>query len=417
MKFRLLLVLLGVLLLGGCLNTVFRPKSIPAPPPPPAPTFEDGFRSTGRAESGVPILNKVPFINRFFINVAYGRGDFFWEPQPPLFPCSAAVSEDGTWLLVGVDQGGAISIFNLQDAKNHTVNLVPSRNDGCFTGIREEPSEISFTTTSMSRGSGSQATWLAMLPDNSSFLAYRIRDNSLETMELFDRETGMLLRAFAIGPGFQTATLCPGGELLYCVGQASLEVWSVQTGVKVASVPLQDDISALRCSPNGPWLFLATRTGQIRVFDRDTLLETASIPAGSEPLLIDISPDGGTLLIACSEKNPTIRLYETGTWRVLGEITPEYPHEYGFQNIRFTRDESRLIGRGAMRSEMSVLTTVETFLAEYDLNRPGGTWEKLEYATLPLHPEGRFLLDGRAGSGKDLSPFSEQIVVEHNAKK
>ena len=342
------------------------------------------------------MFNKIPFLNRLFMNTAIGRiSGFLWDsPYPLQFPpYTASVSEDGTWLLVGMEQGGSVSIFNLQEAKNHTSDLVPSRNDD------------------------SQVTWLTMLPDNSSFLTYRIRDNSLETMELFDRESGMLLRAFAIGPGFQTATLCPGGELLYCVGQASLEVWSVHTGIKVASVPLQDDISALRCSPNGPWLFLATRTGQIRVFDRDTLLETASIPAGSEPLLIDISPDGGTLLIACSEKNPTIRLYETGTWRVLGEITPDYPHEYGFQNIRFTRDGSRLIGRGVMQSEMSVLTTVETFLAEYDLNRPGGSWEKLEYVTLPLHPEGKFLLDGRNHSGRHLSPFSEQIVVERNAKK
>jgi len=399
MKFRLSLLLLSILLLGGCLNTVFRPAPPAAPPPL---RFEDGFRNIGRTECGVPLLNKIPFLSRHFMKTVYGIGDFHWEYN---FPNSATVSEDGTWLLVGQSQGGAVSIFNLQNANNHTINLVPSRGDD-----------------------KSVATWLAMLPDNSAFLVYRIRWNPetpvLETMELFDRETGLLMRAFPIEPGFQTATLSPDGELLYCVGQTSLEAWNVHTGEKAASVPLhtQEGVSQLRCSPNTPWLFLA-QSGKVRMFDRHTLSETAPLQAEGEPISIDISPDGMTLMVACSE----IRLYEIGSWQLLREIALSNPQHCEFYSIRFSRDGSRLIGRGMNEVETFGATGVsvgkytitasetsekflETFLAEYDLAEPNGQqWKKLEYETLPLHPEGKFLLDGRNRSGQHLSPQSERL--------
>ena len=83
-----------------------------------------------------------------------------------------------------------------------------------------------------------------------------------------------------------------------------------------------------------------------------------------------------------------------------------------------------MIGRGRERIETPAETTFGSFLAEYDLAEPSGQssgeWRKLEYVTLPLHPEGKFLLDGRNHSGGDLSPWSEsvvEIVVEINAKK
>ena len=163
-----LLLLLSVLQLGGCLSTVFHPTPLATPPPP---TFEDGFRKDGtRSESGVPLFNKIPFLSRHFTSVTQWRGDFFWDDSFALdvyLPVSATVSEDGTWLLVGRNQGGAVSIYNLHDAQDYTSNLVASRNDGGFA-LRIIP----FRSVP-----GSEATWLAMLPNNSAFLVYRIRRN------------------------------------------------------------------------------------------------------------------------------------------------------------------------------------------------------------------------------------------------
>ena len=400
MKPRLLLalplILLSVLLLIGCLNSVSRP--IPSPSPPPVPAFEDAFLTHTEVRTecgGVPVLCRIPFLNRFFMNTAIGRDSFFiWDApcpySPDAGPLAAVVSEDGTWLLLGRDKYGIVSIFNLRDPS------VPG------------------STFRLARGNeDAQVAWLAMLPDNSAFLVYQI-GNDLETMELFNRETAPIpQRAFPIEPGFQSAALSPDGELLYCVGQTSLEAWNVQTGEKISSVPLhtQEGITELRCSSNAPWLFLATRTGNVRIFDLNTLTETVSLPAGNEAVLIDISPDGKTLMVTGSEKNCKIQFYEIGTWDLLREIMPNYPHEYEFQNLRFSRNGDRLIGRGAVRTVTPPLTTFETLLAEYDLNEPNEDWKRLEYATLPLHPEGKFLLVGSNRSGKFLSPYSEQIAV------
>lgn len=436
-----------LLFLGGCVSQAVR---TPEHKPPETPTFEDGFRRIGRNECGVPMFNKIPFLNRYFMNVAIGTDGFIWDPRFPFdtaMSASAVVSDDGNWLLTGRNQDGSISVFNLQEPSDHQLDLVPSKNDR--PPLKHEYYDSAMSETSyelaLLESAGTQIVWLAFTPDSSAFLACRLRVEkdypntpAVETLELFERSTGNLLRTFPIEPNFQSGAVFPDGETFFCVGKTSLESWNLRSGEKTASVALPeletDEVVQIRCWAN--LIFVVFRSGKVGIHDSVSLTPTASIPCQFGPSLIDISPDGGTLLVASSAfdetyshgdipasvkpadvHNSVLRLYDTNSWVMVREIRPKYPHRFGFASIRFSSDGNRLIARGIERIEKpkirDIETTIKTFLAQYELDSEEATWTPLEYETLPLHPEGKRLLDGRAHSGRFFSPFVEKMGIDY----
>lgn len=459
---HIFLIFAALLLLGGCV-AVRTPEVKPeASPSEPTPTLEDRFRNTSRSESGVPMLNKIPFINRLFMNTAITNHGFCWDYNflGIVVPTSSLVSDDGNWLLVGTNQGGGVSLFSLQDPKDYRYNIVSSRNDGSMKNISYQPEwgGISYDGNFLDAGErgkdvtialGSQAVWMSFTPDQSAFLVYRIRfDNDFpntlasESMELFDRTTGYFLRTFSIEPGFQCAAVLADGEAFFCVGNSALESWNLRTGEKLGSFALpdlkSDNAVQLRCSPDNRFVFIAFRSGKVLVHDLVSSTQT-SILSEFGPSLLDVSPDGRTLLVASSARHPdaidsaervptvlypvelldcTIRLYEIGSWQMIREIRPNYSHQHHFSNVRFSSDATHLIARGIERidnpKKKITEITIKTFLAQYDLSNGNtdGTWTPLEFETLPLHPEGKRLLDGRPKSGAYMSPYLEKFEFE-----
>jgi len=167
------------------------------------------------------------------------------------------------------------------------------------------------------------------------------------------------------------------------------------------------------------------------VYDFQSMTEVASLPAGNALTMIDISPDGRVLLVVSSnlvrDRNimvigmddftslpgdslsQTIRRYEMGTWSPLSGIESEIEsvfNEEGTQfailNVRFSRDGNRLVAFGEFRRELPRgITEIGRTLFELDLHSPGSGWQLIHTDALPLHADGRFLIDGRRGSALD----------------
>jgi len=455
---RIVFVGIGIgfllLLVAGCFS--FIGTRTPQTPPtetlqPPTPvTFEDGFRRTARNEYGTPILNKIPYLHRLFLNVSIGYHGYIWDS---LSASAAVVSPDGKYLLVGGSHGGAVSIFNLLDPVDHQFGLVPSRNDGKLQDLEILADGGRSFTWDASKPAGSRVAWLQFTPDASAFLVYRIYyagiplkpDASvLETMELFDRATGQLLRTIPIEPKFKAGAVSPDGRFLLVAGASSLEYWDLTNGQKVGSVPLYGigALSDLRCTPDGRFVFLVPMTGNIHVYDFRSMTEVASIPVGRNTRpLIDISPDGRVLVVVTpsleamdivhwslggaimtgSANDLTfapfnypfyrIQRYEMGTWEPFTENTSGSNDEgttYRITNVRFSQDGNRLIAIRDSRRETQKSVELRRGLFECDLSSPDRDWQPIRADALPLHADGKFLLDGRLGS-VPASQFAERL--------
>jgi len=398
------------------------------PPPEKSPeeleekAFNDGFQRTRRVEAGLPILNRIPYFQRLFSNTAYSR-NYIWDGLFGMGDAAAVVSPDGKYLLTGAGNGGAVSIFNLLDPADHQIAFVPSRNDGRLRNIEMTDGGMSYDFDP-SMPDGSTVAWLRFTPDASAFLVYRIYCAAtpaqpdvpeVETMELFDRATGQLLGTIPIEPKFRAGAVSPDGRFLLAAGASSLEYWDLTNGQKVGSVPLYGigELNDIRCTPDGRFVFLVPVAGNVRVYDFRSMTEVASLPAGNVRPVIDISPDGRVLLVVSTVTNDvtfprgdfsqSIQRYEIGTWRPLPvpDITVRNEKDSAFAvlNVRFSRDGNRLVAFGEFRREMpGRITEIGRGLYEFDLHSPGGDWRTVRADTLPLHPDGKFLLDGRHGT-------------------
>ena len=168
-------------------------------------------------------------------------------------------------------------------------------------------------------------------------------------------------------------------------------------------------------------MLLVPQAGNIRVYDFRSMTEVVSLPAGNTQNLIDISPDDRVLVVVSAHREkfitdipnaviPTssfyrIQHYEIGTWTLLSEskvIPSDEETEYGFFNVCFSRDGNQLVASGMSREKQKRKTIAEVHytygLFAYDLSLPNGKWRYIGANTLPLHPDGKYLLDGRPGS-------------------
>ena len=424
--------------------------------------FNDGFRRQVQGEYGTPVLNKIPYIQRFFVNTSIGYHGYIWDGYYGMSSANttAVVSPDGKYLLVGESHGGAVSIFNLLDPADHQFGLVPSRNDGSVQNLERTDYGGWSYSLDTSKPAGSKVAWLQFTPDASAFLVYRVYcagvplrpDASvLETMELFDRATGQLLRTIPIEPKFKAGAVSPDGRFLLVAGASSLEYWDLTNGQKVGSVPLYGigALSDLRCTPDGRFVFLVPMTGNIHVYDFRSMSEVASLPVGRNTRpLIDISPDGRVLVVVTPSLEAVdivhwslggaimtgstndltfapfncpfyrIQRYEVGTWEPFTENTSGSNDEettYRITNVRFSRDGNRLIAIGDSRRESPKSVELRRGLFECDLSSSDRDWQPLRVDALPLHADGKFLLDGRLGS-VPTSQFVERLGTSSSVR-
>ncbi|MCL2710436.1 MAG: hypothetical protein FWE95_06120, partial [Planctomycetaceae bacterium] len=110
--------------------------------------------------------------------------------------------------------------------------------------------------------------------------------------------------------------------------------------------------------------------------------------------------------------------YEVGTWEPFTENTSGSNDEettYRITNVRFSRDGNRLIAIGDSRRESPKSVELRRGLFECDLSSSDRDWQPLRVDALPLHADGKFLLDGRLGS-VPTSQFVERLGTSSSVR-
>ncbi len=409
-----------------CLFAVFGcSTSVPRTPKPMS--FEDSFRHRVRSEYGTPFYNKIPYLNRFFMNTAFGSGDFVWDDE--LGNSTVLVSPDGRWLLTGRRSTdvpyrtdcGIVSLWSLTDPDLHLPEIVPFD------------------------GRSASVDWLAFTPDASEFFVFRRPSGRYKpgTLKRYARVDGKELQTLSESLAAQTGGVSPDGRKLVALTLNSLEVWNAADGEKIGSVPLGETVGvhAIRFSPDSRLLFVGCATNKINVFDLEHGKFVASIPttdakfAGSDTPAVqlgrfnepqyrfDVSPDGKTLLIAQAGENlpdgkpgGRIQIVEIGSWRLLREIEPKLDEIflYEMQAVGFSPEGDRIYCAGFVSYEVENKKFVKTFLGEFDLTGNDGTWSEIPYETLPLHPIGKRLLMHPDAGDMMLTTSYERVGVDFN---
>lgn len=409
------LVFTGLLLaVCGCSSSI---SSSPKPA-----KFEDAFRKN--PDTGTPMFNKVPYVNRLFMNSGGGSDRYVWDNV--LDNTTAIVSPDGNWLLTGHRTPGAIaghetidfnwnqgivSLWSLTDPEKHQRNLVPD--DGSLASV----------------------DWLAFMPDSSQFFVFQRPSGNYRpgTLKRYDRATGKELQVISDSLIAPLGAVSPNGQYLVASTPNSVEVWNAVDGQMIGSIPFGAtvDVESLRFSPDGHLLFVGCWGKGIHVFDLRQGKLVTIIPTvgwerdGFSKTCMAVSPDGKTLLVIDRqdmEANPKcrMRLIEIGSWRPLREFEPMCRENtvHDIQTTCFSPDGDKLYGFGFQRTKTkgAMNTEIKSFLGEFDLSRENRTWTEISYETLPLHPIGKQLLSCPDSGAAYLSKFYEKMGVDFSIK-
>ena len=405
-----LLFALAIVAVCGCTSAL---RSTP-PATKPA-SFEDAFRK--RAEYGVPLYNKIPYLNRLFMNTHFSN--FQWEDE--LTNTTYAVSPDGNWLLVGhknfeeieeLANGkgditlttvfGKVSIWSLTDPHDYDKALIPANTKDEY-----------------------YVDWLAFGPDSTQFYVFSRPRNShgVGSLKQYDRASGRELRTFSSEIPLISGAVSPDGQRLATVTPNTIEMWSTATGEKIGTIPLGETISARNTlfSPDGQTLFVGSYSSGVMVFDLQTGQKTVTIPAEENAAenkyyCFDVSPDGQTVAILESPemRGTRIRLHDAKNGNFLREIRPNTQEGESFtlRSIRFDADGRHLCGAGDRRWEKNGQTSFETYLGRYDLSTDNGYWEKIPYESLPLNPTGKRLLANPGNGKQPIAYFFERVGLD-----
>ena len=418
------------IIIAGCHSTPTPPTDVPWENPP---SFEDRFCTP--VTFTAPKEGKIPFMS--------GGHDFIKRPGPFVWDARSTidtVSSDGNWLL---------------SVETNAVTEVEAKKKGWKKGKKDEHEKTQLfsdrvTVYSLtdpeappvrhdfSSDTSRRISWTAFTPDNVSFLV--CRQTLPSSLTLHDRATGEVVRKFPIKEPITAGAVAPNGETVALAQSYAIEFWNLRTGQRTALVLMDRNpgIGELRFSQDGKFLFAATPGKHLKVYDLVFYNEIASFPADI-PCNFDISPDSRLLMIARPEESKSLEVtreegfetkkhwaafafgsrlqfYEIGTWRLLWESAPRNRADYAFRSIRFSKDGQSLLAAGN-RSEPklnSVMT--KTSLCRYDLRQHGGDWMEEHYRTLPLHPDGKFLLGGRKDSVAILSPWESPDAINPEMK-
>lgn len=434
-------------LISGC-------TSVPAPPPEvpweKPPTFEERFCE--------PVLFTAPKESTWnYVPLMSGKAGYDFIKRPGAFVWDAkhtvdCVSPDGRWLLsarmVRQEVRTEEKKKGKQDENKYSkVFAAEQIRVWDLTDPDAKTAQYSFFD-SASRG----VSWLAFTPDGSSFVVYR--QTLPGSLTLHDRDSGKIVRTIPIKDPATAGTISPDGQLIAMSMNRSIEIWELRTGNRLAFLPLtmNPGIAELRYSPCGRLLFALTPGKSVQIFDVQLYSEVASIPVGI-PSSMDLSPDGRCLLIAAATENKSLevgntsdsdkksnikpgkkdlekkewanfgfstvlRFYEIGSWRLLREEKPGNGGRYAFRTVRFSKDGETLLAAGSEFDDKSEAVLPKTVLCSLNLRQAGAGWTELDYTTLPLHRDGRFLLGGRKEALSILSPFDtpRNLVAEAQTK-
>lgn len=410
--FRIVSILF-VVLICGCRSVPVPPEQIPWETPP---TFEDAFCTPVTYIAPKENLwNKVPLSEGWGgYDFVQRPGAFHWDAQKTV----DAVTADGRWLISGRREMDA-----KPDAATSSPLTVWSLTDPAAEPVRLKDRD----------GKRFVVSWIAPTPNGTAFLANH--PGRPGTLALYELSSGEQILTLPVLEMPTAAAFTPDGRCVVLATGQAFEVWDLVTGDPVAMFPASPNpgLEQIRFSPDGRY-FAAAYPDEIRVFEPLAFMQVATFPV-SNLVSFDFSPDGRSMLIASqqdskyvlvyragSEQKPyehrenfgisaRLEIYETGSWQPLWSGTPDNAGRYSFRSVRFSRDGRSVIAAGQDIEPKEGQFVRKTALCRLDWSTAARNWTPLDYRSLPLHPEGRFLLEGRWNS---LGVLSDLDVVMNN---
>ncbi len=148
---------------------------------------------------------------------------------------------------------------------------------------------------------------LAFSPDGALALV-GCRDS--ETIEVIDTATYLVTSSLPIPTTYLGAgniALDPSSGMFYCVdwyGDDLFEIAPDGSAILDQVIDLGASLWQLVVSPDGQFIYVTDRgTDEVRVVDRATLTQVNSFPVGDDPWGIDITEDGGKLVVSCEDSH------------------------------------------------------------------------------------------------------------------
>lgn len=280
-----------------------------------------------RTECGTPVLNRIPYVNRLFLNTAIRR-DIPW-----LYNSSNetyALAASGRFLLQ-VHEDGKVDFWDLSGRSWHRPGLVDACTD---PEIHVDLPDVKNIWCVMPDFFG---PWIQSVPGDEVFWHGTERTATLRSVR-----DGTVLRTMITGPGrrfLAASALSPDGTLLVVQEGDEPEI-PQKIGAPEEMAPHSDTFRPVRPT----LVFFDTASGG--------RLREIPLPDGCILSMLRFSPDGKTLLAASGNTGTTYR-FETATGRLAGKF--EMPGRVGVQAVDFTTDGTK------------ILTAVSFFDEEYDV--------------------------------------------------
>jgi WD40 repeat protein len=239
-------------------------------------------------------------------------------------------------------------------------------------------------------------------------------------VRVFDTASGKVLRTVERKPldGAHAVALSPDGKLLFSLGrEGKLRLEEVATGKELLTRQFPRDVGAtLAVSPDGTTLALASgpNTQKLFVWKWQAREEPRSLRTGQERgNALAFSPDG-KLLADCSDIDPTVRVWDLPSGRLLHKLELPDHEPYRHNHVAFSPDGKVLAAAGGTNDQHGVNLwdpATGKFLKRLDVGD----------GALAFSPDGTLLAAGSRvwdfRAGKELSANAEahRGVVERVA--
>ena len=170
---------------------------------------------------------------------------------------------------------------------------------------------------------------IAISPDGTRVYVSNVEGNQIWVIDTASNQVVATIPAAVLG--FVGMSISPDGGRLYAasVGNPSVvDVIDTKTDTVATSIALpgSDVPTRIAVTPDGTHAYVTGETGHVWVIDTATNATVTTIPISDGQPLLDIAftPDGTRAYIACGNNN-TIYVLDTGTSRILSQITSAYP--------------------------------------------------------------------------------------------
>lgn len=194
---------------------------------------------------------------------------------------------------------------------------------------------------------------VAVTPDGRSIVSGG-RDDY--TVRVWDRESGRERACFAGHDGPVVAlAVTPDGRLVISGGDGTVRVWDLDTGAQQAvfthwleeptagSSGISDEVTAVALTSDGRRVVSAGWYGPIRVWDRDSGRQLATVDVTGVTELV-VTPDGRQVVTSHLDDEASVRVHDLAAGREVSRFTTGVDFSAAISALALAPDGRRIVG-------------------------------------------------------------------------